>query len=84
MAFVLLFLASTSTGAIASWALHVRLRRASGSLVRFVRQGMWLGLLFVLYAWLSLLKVLSLLTGAILFSIVVAAELLVLLRESQA
>lgn len=82
LALVLLFLATTSTGTVGSWAAHVRLRRSSGSLTRFVRQGMWLGLLGVLYAWLSLLDVLSILTAVVLLAIVVAAELFVLLRES--
>ncbi|GEM_PF-5447083 len=83
LAFVLLFLATTSTGAMGSWVLHARLRRTSGSPVRFVRQGMWLGLLLVLYAWLSLLNVLSPLMAAILLAIVTSAELFLLLRESQ-
>ncbi len=83
LALVLLFLATTSTGAVGSWAAHARLRRSSGNLLRFVRQGMWLGLLAVLYAWLSLLDVFSPLTAVVLFAIVVAAEVFVLLRESQ-
>lgn len=82
LAFLLLFLATTATGGLASWAVHQRLSR-SFTLIVLLRQGALAGVLVVLYAWLQLLDVLSWFIGGILLALFIAVEILILLQESR-
>lgn len=82
IAFALLFLATTATGGLISWALHVRFNR-SYTLVVILRQGAWAGLLLSLYAWLEYMDILSWFVGAMLLALFIAAEALILMRGSR-
>lgn len=82
LAFALLFLATTATGALISWAVHTRLGRPYTMIV-LLRQGAGAGLLLALYAWLEYLNVLSWFVGMMLLALFIAVEILILLRGSR-
>lgn len=81
VAFGLLFLATTATGGLLSWAVHARLAKRYTMTV-LLRQGAWAGLLVVLYAWLTYMDVLSWFVGVMLLALFTAVEVLILLRGS--